>query len=220
MSGGLAGPAGGGRIPGKKVSWNYGRSTVRTRTPPPARPHELSAAERIPQLPAMTGDRIQVRTRTVPVRSEQAAKALAAATVDQKGTDEAAVFQILGTLHTPVDAANLETAFFALTGQHVDAEIVHCHSQDPDELAAAIAPATVVVMAWNKIYIGEAIMAQAPVLRLIQKFSAPYEDVDVAAATARGIVLTVAEDEYLAVGRDGPTKTMAWNFSATTVSFG
>ncbi|MBC7542454.1 MAG: hypothetical protein H7338_06965 [Candidatus Sericytochromatia bacterium] len=71
---------------------------------------------------------------------------------------------------------------------HLEADLVLCHSQDPDELAAAIAPATALVMAWNKTLIDERILAESPRLRLIQKLSAAFEDIDVAAATARGIV--------------------------------
>jgi D-3-phosphoglycerate dehydrogenase len=71
---------------------------------------------------------------------------------------------------------------------HLDADLVFTHTQDPDEMAAVFAPATAIVMAWNKQLVGEPVFARAPGLKLVQKLSAAYDDVDVAAAGARGIV--------------------------------
>jgi phosphoglycerate dehydrogenase-like enzyme len=70
----------------------------------------------------------------------------------------------------------------------LDAEIVFAHTQDPAEMVAAFAPATAIVMAWNKQRVGEPVFEKAPGLRLVQKLSAAYDDVDVTAASLRGIV--------------------------------
>lgn len=71
---------------------------------------------------------------------------------------------------------------------HLDADLVLTHTQEPAAMAAAFAPATAIVMAWNKQIVGEPIFERAPGLRLVQKLSSAYDDVDVAAAAARGIV--------------------------------
>jgi phosphoglycerate dehydrogenase-like enzyme len=71
---------------------------------------------------------------------------------------------------------------------HLDADLVLTHTQDPAEMQAVFAPATAIVMAWNKQLVSEPVFERAPALRLVQKLSAAYDDVDVPAAAKRGII--------------------------------
>lgn len=83
------------------------------------------------------------------------------------------------SLHRMLPQAYFET----LCGP--DDQLIFSTTQDPLEMRQLLADADVLVMAWNRTYVPHSSMT--PRLKLIQKMSAAFDDIDVAGAKALGI---------------------------------